>query len=71
MSESVQLRHGASISIPAGTLNTFSVLAPSAKFLTISQTGRMSAFFADLAEADPTDDVALGTVSVRHEVELA
>src|SRR3954453_24218483 len=35
---------GSSISIPAGTLNTFSVLTPSAKFLTISQTGRMSAF---------------------------
>src|SRR5690348_14034599 len=29
---------GAAISIPAGTLNTFSVLTPAAKFLTISQT---------------------------------
>lgn len=41
---------GASISIPAGTLNTFSVLTPSARFLAISQTGRMSALFAELAE---------------------
>ena len=41
---------GSSISIPAGTLNTFSVLTPSAKFLAISQTGRMSALFAELAE---------------------
>ncbi|NUR94688.1 MAG: cupin domain-containing protein [Kribbellaceae bacterium] len=62
---------GASISIPAGTLNTFSVLTPSAKFLTISQTGRMGAFFADLAEVDPTDYAALGKVSARHGVELA
>ncbi|TQJ12357.1 cupin domain-containing protein [Kribbella jejuensis] len=61
---------GAAISIPAGTLNTFSVLTPSAKFLTISQTGRMGAFFADLAEADPTDYVALGEVSARHGVTL-
>ena len=41
---------GSSISIPAGTLNTFSVLTPSARFLAISQTGRMSALFAELAE---------------------
>lgn len=41
---------GASISIPAGTLNTFSVLTPSARFLAISQTGRMSTLFAELAE---------------------
>ena len=40
---------GASICIPAGTMNTFSVLTPAAKFLTISQTGRMSALFADLS----------------------
>lgn len=40
---------GSSISIPAGTLNTFSVLTPAAKFLAISQTGRMSALFAELS----------------------
>ncbi|GAA1579904.1 cupin domain-containing protein [Kribbella karoonensis] len=61
---------GASISIPAGTLNTFSVLTPTAKFLVISQTGRMGAFFADLADADPTDYVALGAVAARHGVDL-
>ncbi|WP_427895896.1 cupin domain-containing protein [Kribbella sp. GL6] len=61
---------GASISIPAGTLNTFSVLTPTAKFLTISQTGRMGAFFAELAGADPTDYAALGQVAARHGVEL-
>ena len=61
---------GSSISIPAGTLNTFSVLTPSAKFLTISQTGRMSAFFADLATADPADYAALGEISGRHGVTL-
>jgi quercetin dioxygenase-like cupin family protein len=32
---------GASISMPAGTPNTFTVLTPSAKFLVISQTGAM------------------------------
>jgi quercetin dioxygenase-like cupin family protein len=40
---------GASISIPAGTVNTFSVLTPAAKFLTISQTGRMGTCLAGLA----------------------
>ena len=62
---------GSSISIPAGTLNTFSVLTPSAKFLVISQTGRMGAFFADLATVDPTDYQALGEISSRHGVMLA
>ena len=32
------------------TENVFSVLTPSAKFLAISQTGRMSVLFAELAE---------------------
>lgn len=62
---------GSSISIPAGTLNTFSVLTPSAKFLAISQTGRMGAFFADLATVDPADYAALGEMSNRHGVTLA
>jgi quercetin dioxygenase-like cupin family protein len=62
---------GSSISIPAGTLNTFSVLTPSAKFLTVSQTGRMGAFFADLSTADPTDYDALNEISGRHGVTLA
>jgi quercetin dioxygenase-like cupin family protein len=61
---------GASISIPAGTVNTFSVLTPAAKFLAVSQTGRMGAFFADLAGADPADYGALGEISARHGVTL-
>jgi quercetin dioxygenase-like cupin family protein len=60
---------GSSISIPAGTVNTFSVLTPSAKFLAISQTGRMGAFFADIAEA--TDQAALREITTRHGVTLA
>jgi quercetin dioxygenase-like cupin family protein len=62
---------GSAISIPAGTLNTFSVLTPSAKFLTVSQTGRMGAFFAELATADPADHGVLAEVSARHGVTLA
>ncbi|MEV0284476.1 MULTISPECIES: cupin domain-containing protein [unclassified Kribbella] len=62
---------GSSISIPAGTVNTFSVLTPSAKFLAVSQTGKMGDFFADLASVDPTDYAALGEVSSRHGVTLA
>jgi quercetin dioxygenase-like cupin family protein len=61
---------GASLSIPAGTVNTFSVLTPAAKFLTISETGRMSAFFADLSGADPTDHATLGAITSRHGVTL-
>jgi quercetin dioxygenase-like cupin family protein len=61
---------GASISIPAGTVNTFSVLTPAAKFLAISQTGGMGAFFADLAGADPADYTALGEIASRHGVTL-
>ena len=62
---------GSSISIPAGTMNTFSVLTPAAKFLAVSQTGGMGAFFADLATADPADFVALGEIANRHGVTLA
>jgi quercetin dioxygenase-like cupin family protein len=62
---------GASISIPAGTVNTFSVLTPTAKFLAVSQTGRMGEFFAELATADPSDFAALGEISSRHGVTLA
>ncbi|WP_460664440.1 cupin domain-containing protein [Kribbella swartbergensis] len=62
---------GASISIPAGTVNTFSVLTPTAKFLAVSQTGKMGEFFADLATADPADFAALGEISNRHGVTLA
>jgi quercetin dioxygenase-like cupin family protein len=61
---------GASISIPAGTVNTFSVLTPAAKFLTFSRTGGMGAFFADLTTADQTDYAAVGAIAGRHGVEL-
>lgn len=62
---------GASISIPAGTLNTFSVLTPAAKFLTISQTDRMGRFFADLERTDPADFDGLRAVTERHGVSIA
>ena len=62
---------GSSISIPAGTLNTFSVLTPSAKFLTISLTDQMGRFFADLEGTDPADPDALREVVGRHGVTIA
>lgn len=39
---------GYSVTLPAGTMNTFSVLTPSAKFLAISLTDAMGRLFADL-----------------------
>ncbi|MFC9692217.1 cupin domain-containing protein [Kribbella sp. NPDC056951] len=68
--EGYDLGPGASISIPAGTVNTFSVLTPSAKFLAFSRTGGMSAFFAELTTTDQTDYAALGAVAARHRIEL-
>jgi quercetin dioxygenase-like cupin family protein len=61
---------GASISIPAGTVNTFSVLTPAAKFLAFSRTGGMGAFFTDLTTVDQADAAAIGAVAGRHGVEL-
>lgn len=53
--EGFDLAPGASIAIPAGALNTFTVLTPSARFLVVSLTGGMGAFFAD-----PERSVAAG-----------
>ena len=68
--EGYDLGPGASISIPAGTVNTFSVLTPAAKFLAFSRTGGMGAFFAELATADQTDFAVMGAVAARHGIEL-
>lgn len=61
---------GSSITIPAGTLNTFSVLTPSAKFLAISLTDAMGRFFADLDRTGPADADALREVVGRHGVTI-
>ena len=64
-----ELGPGASITIPAGTLNTFSVLTPSAKFLAVSQTGAMSRLFAAFDRMTSADE--LPDVAALHGVELA
>ncbi|MPZ83507.1 MAG: cupin domain-containing protein [Actinophytocola sp.] len=56
---------GASIAIPPRTVNTFTVLTPSARFLVVS-TGGMGEFFADLDRGGPAVEVAAG-----HGVEVA
>lgn len=62
---------GASISMPAGTPNTFTVLTPSAKFLVISQTGAMGRFFADLDGVAAGDPAALQEVTGGHGVTIS
>ena len=62
---------GSSITIPAGTVNTFSVLTPAAKFLAISQTDGMGRFFADLDQVDAADPEALRELVGRHGVTFA
>jgi quercetin dioxygenase-like cupin family protein len=66
-----ELGPGASISIPAGTPNTFSVLTPSAKFLAVSLTGAMGRFLADLDVTASTDPALLRAVTERHGVTLS
>lgn len=58
---------GASISIPAGTVNTFTVHTPSAKFLAVSLTDAMGRFFRDVDQA-PAERIP--EVASRHGVEL-
>ncbi|WP_196425951.1 cupin domain-containing protein [Amycolatopsis camponoti] len=58
---------GASISIPAGAVNTFTVHTPSAQFLAVSLTAAMGRFFRDVDRAAP-DQVP--EVASRHGVEL-
>lgn len=65
-----ELGPGASIAIPAGTPNTFSVLTPSAKFLALSLTDAMGRFFADLEVTAATDPALLQAVTARHGVTL-
>lgn len=61
---------GSSITIPAGTMNTFSVLTPSAKFLALSMTDAMGRFFADLDGTAAADAAALREVVGRHGVTM-
>ena len=58
---------GASISIPAGAVNTFTVHTPSAKFLAVSLTDAMGRFFRDVDQA-PAERIP--EVASRHGVEL-
>ena len=62
---------GASISIPAGTLNTFSVLTPSAKFLAVSQTGGWALLRRPAPPTRPTTppwgDLGPARSRMRHE----
>lgn len=58
---------GASISIPAGAVTTFTVHTPSAKFLAVGLTDAMGRFFRDVDQA-PAERIP--EVASRHGVEL-
>ncbi|SFW80342.1 cupin domain-containing protein [Amycolatopsis australiensis] len=58
---------GASISIPAGTPNTFTVHTPSAKFLAVCLSGGMGRFFRDVDQATPD---RIPEIAGRHGIEL-
>ena len=49
----IDLGPGSSIAVPPGTLNTFTVVSPTAKFLALSLTGGMGRFFSDLDATVP------------------
>jgi quercetin dioxygenase-like cupin family protein len=74
--EAIDLGPGSSIAIPPGALNTFTVLSPTAKFLTLSLSGAMGRFFADLTatvpQGSPETDVGqqLQEVLSRHDVTI-
>ncbi|MEQ0564183.1 cupin domain-containing protein [Amycolatopsis sp. NEAU-NG30] len=59
---------GASISIPAGARNTFTVHTPSAQFLAVALTGAMGRFFHDVAGAPPAQ---VPEIAGRHGIEFA
>jgi quercetin dioxygenase-like cupin family protein len=59
---------GASISIPAGAVNTFTVHTPSAQFLAVALTAGMGRFFRDVDQASPD---RIPEIASRHGVELA
>jgi mannose-6-phosphate isomerase-like protein (cupin superfamily) len=72
--EAIDLGPGSSITIPPGALNTFTVLSPTVRFLTLSLTGAMGRFFADLdatvPRGGPVEEVGqqLQEVLSRHDV---
>ena len=68
-SEGFDLSPGASIAVPAGELNTFTVLSPSARFLVVCVPGGMGAFFADL-ESGIAAGAPLESVAGRHGVSV-
>jgi quercetin dioxygenase-like cupin family protein len=75
--EAFDLGPGSSITIPPGALHTFTVLSPTAKFLTVSLTGAMGRFHADLEatvpRGRPVEEVAeqIQEVLGRHDVTVA
>jgi quercetin dioxygenase-like cupin family protein len=75
--EAFDLGPGSSITIPPGALHTFTVLSPTSKFLTVSLTGAMGGFFADLdatvPRGRPVEEVAeqIQQVLGRHDVSVA
>ena len=74
--EAFDLTPGSSLTIPPHALNTFTVLSPSATFLTVATTGAMSAFLADLDATVPHDRpisetaAELQQVLSRHDVAI-
>ncbi|MEU5262738.1 cupin domain-containing protein [Amycolatopsis sp. NPDC021455] len=58
---------GASISIPAGAVNTFTVHTSSARFLAVSLTGGMGRFFREVDSAAPE---RIPEIAGRHGIEL-
>jgi quercetin dioxygenase-like cupin family protein len=75
--EGYDLGPGASVTIPAYALHTFTVLSPATKFLTVSLTDAMGRFHADLDATVPRDrplPEALAEVQqvlARHDVTVA
>ena len=73
-SEGYDLTAGASVTIPPNALHTFTVLSPATKFLTVSLTGAMGRFHADLDATVPRNrppEETLGEVQqvlARHDV---
>lgn len=74
--EAFDLGPGTSVTIPARSLHTFTVLSPSVTFLTVSEGDGMGRFHADLDASVPRglafDQVAgrVQAVVGRHDVEL-
>jgi mannose-6-phosphate isomerase-like protein (cupin superfamily) len=72
--EGFDLAPGSSITVPPGALHTFTVLTPTVTFLTLSLTGAMGRFHADLdatvPHGRPIEETAdeIQQVLRRHEV---